>query len=242
MAAPIDTTCPNCATVLRVPAELAGKKVKCKKCNTVIAIPAAAKPLPPELLKPGPAKAKPVTAKPAPPPPAADAPLKLAKDEDDDDDASPMGVIKESDAPRCPHCAKDMDPPDAMICLHCGYDLRERKRKESKAVVEQTFFDYFVHHIGAVLLLFLAIGLIVGSVICWINMDDWMTSMFSGTFLENDKDPVTNKTSFIVKPWCFSLWILIIVLWIDYYCAKWIFRRFFINYRPPEKLIAKKQD
>lgn len=234
MATPIETACPNCSTMLRVPEEFAGKKVKCKKCETVFPVP---KPLPPEFAKPGKAMpAKPVAPKLAAPPPG-DAPLKFAKEEDDD--ANPYTAIKESDAPRCPHCAKDMDPPDAMICLHCGYDLRERRRKESRAVVEHTFFDYVLHHLGAVFLVLLIGGMMTGSVICWLNMADWL----QGSFLETgEKDPTTQKPEFYVKPWCFSLWIFLIALWLSWICAKFCFRRFFIDYRPAEKLIKKSDD
>jgi hypothetical protein len=163
----------------------------------------------------------------------------LSFKKEEDDDANPYTAIRESDAPRCPHCAKDMDPPDAMICLHCGYDLRERRRKESRAVIEHTFFDYVMHHIGAVVLVFVIAALITGSIICWLNMSSWL----EGSFLETgEKDPTTQKATFYVKPWCFSLWIFMTVVWISWKCGKFCFRRFFIDYRPPEKLIKKSDD
>jgi predicted Zn finger-like uncharacterized protein len=231
MDAVIDVVCGQCQTKLRVKDALAGKKIKCRKCETVIAVPAAGpKPLPEEFKKPT-AKAAPAKAKPAAPP--ADAPIKMAGDEDED--AKPYVVIKESDAPRCPHCAKELDPPDSLICLHCGYDLQDRKRKQSRAVIEHTFGDYLLHHLPAVLLLLVGIALIVGSVICWLSMSDWVTPWVGN----GEKDAVTGKEGTYVKPWCFSLWICMMVIWIDWKIFKFCFIRFFINYTPPEKLIKK---
>jgi len=39
------------------------------------------------------------------------------------------GVTETSLAPRCPHCAYELDPPDAKICLHCGYHMTKRRRE-----------------------------------------------------------------------------------------------------------------
>jgi predicted Zn finger-like uncharacterized protein len=221
----IDVSCPKCETKLRVRDVLAGKKVKCKKCEAVLTVPGAAKPLP---AKAAPAKATPA----APPPPPDDAPLKMAGD---DEDANPYVVIKESDAPRCPHCAKELDPPDSMICLNCGYDMQNRQRKQSRNVIEHTFVDYLLHHLPAVFLLFVAIGLMVGSIICWIYMADWVTPYVGN----GEKDITTGKEGTYVKPWCFSLWIFLMVVWIDWMILKYCFKRFFINYTPPEKLLKK---
>ncbi|MFO0938387.1 MAG: MJ0042-type zinc finger domain-containing protein [Gemmataceae bacterium] len=245
MANPIDTACPNCQTTLRVPAELAGKKVKCKKCQTVFAVAATAKPAAAK-----PASAKPVAARPAKAKPAGDenAPIKFAKEEappahashhhDDEDDANPYAAIKENEAARCPHCAKEMDPPDAMICLNCGYDLRHRHRKESRNVIELTFADYLLHHIGAFFLLLFVIAINILAIICWLNMTAWV-----GPWVENDEtNAATGEKQHYVKPWCFSLWIELFVIWVSWKCLKFIFRRFFIDYTPPEKIMEKKED
>src|SRR4051812_33188692 len=61
MAETLQARCPNCRAVLRVPAAVAGKKIRCKNCQTVFT--AAAGPA-----APPPGKAAPVKAKPAEPP------------------------------------------------------------------------------------------------------------------------------------------------------------------------------
>ena len=238
MANPIDTACPSCATVLRVPVEFAGKKVKCKTCNAVFPVPVPVKALPAEFAKPGTAKpakpAKPIAAKPAALPPPTGAPLNFAAD--DEDDNNPYTSIKENEAPRCPHCAKDMDPPDAAICLNCGYDLRVRQRKESRNVIEHTFLDYVKHHSVAVLLVLLAIGLNVGAIVCWMYMTSWV-----GPWLETEEvNDASKAKNHYVKPWCFSLWIEMMVIWASWKCLKFAFKRFFKEPRPPEKIVKKK--
>ena len=47
-------------------------------------------------------------------------------DTEEDDAQNPYGVTETNLDPRCPHCAYELDPPDARICLHCGYDMIKR--------------------------------------------------------------------------------------------------------------------
>ena len=58
----------------------------------------------------------------------------------------------------------------------------------------------------------------------------------------DEKDVTTQQSTFWVKPWCFSLWIMMMVLWASWKCGKFAFKRFFINPRPPEKIIKKKEE
>ena len=183
-----------------------------------------------------PTGAKPAKASPAAPPPAS-APMSFAKD--DDDDHNPYTAIRESEAPRCPHCAKDLDTPDAIICLHCGYDLRERKRKEARAVVEDTFFDYVMHHIGVVALLVFVIALDIFGIYSTLQMRSWLTDSFLDA---GEKEPTTQAATFHVPPFCFNVWIITFLCFVTWKTLKVAFRRFFINYRPPEKVIKKSED
>ena len=95
------------------------------------------------------------------------------------------------------------------------------------------------HLSGAVYCVILIIGMFVGGIICWLNMPTWL----KGSFLETDeKDVTTQQSTFWVKPWCFSLWIMMMVLWLSWKCGKFAFKRFFIEPRPPEKIIKKKEE
>lgn len=213
MAATLDVTCPNCATPLKVPATLVGKKVRCKQCEQVLTVPAAAPPKPAEAYQ--------------------SAAQKRHAEEDEESDGKNYGVTAESDAPRCPHCAKELDPPDAKICLHCGYDTLSRRRNESRKVYQPTFGDWAKHLAPPIVCTLVAAGLITGAVICWMNMSDWL----AGSIIEmEEKDPITDKKKTYVKPWCFSLWISMVALWISYKLGKFAILRFVLHFRPPERV------
>ena len=231
MSALLDVTCPNCATLLKVPEKYAGKKVKCKQCRQVLTVPAVKKPLGPEYAQPG----KPAAAEAPAKPVELKSPAQQRHAAEDDDEQGPKdyGVIKESDAPRCPHCAKELDPPDTKICLHCGYNLLDRRRHESRKVYQYTFGDWASHLAPPVLCALAAAGVLTGAVICWINMPDWLKDTF---FELDEKNPVTGKNKFIVMPWCFSLWIMVVALWVAYKLGKFSFKRFAFNFKPPERV------
>ena len=244
MAETFPTRCPNCRTAFRVPAGVVGKKIKCKQCQTAFTAAAGG-------AAPPPGKAAPV-ARPVPPAaPAAPAgeTFKLADDPakpaapasprrpyEDDEDTGPAeyGVIKgEDEVPRCPFCAKELDPPDTKICLNCGFDLLDRRRHESKAVYELTTGDYIRHHLPAVACLFALIGLVVLDVVCVTSMADW----FSGSIFEmDDTDPNTGKKKYYLPPLFCNVWIVVPSLFLIWKCGKFAGKRFFINWRPPETL------
>src|SRR5262245_54212951 len=118
-----EISCPECKKKIKVTAELAGKKVRCKGCNHVFPVPAAAAPRP-----------------------AAD---------DDDEGANPYALAesaKETVA-RCPHCAQVLDPPDAVICVNCGYNMRTRQRVSSKKVYETSSGEKFAWMLPGILCL-----------------------------------------------------------------------------------------
>src|SRR4051812_46356862 len=104
MPATLDISCPNCGKGLKVPAEYEGKRVKCKFCKEGFAVKA------PKAKGP----VKPAAAKPEPAAPAPGKPR--GRFDEDDDDGRKITVVEESDTPRCPHCAKELDPPDAVVC------------------------------------------------------------------------------------------------------------------------------
>lgn len=233
MAATLAITCPNCRTQLKVPAEYVGKLIKCKSCQTPFEVMDPDAPKPARAAKPAP---KPAAAKPAAKPtkPADDV-LGFAEEpkpaKEEDDNPNPYGVIKESDAPRCPFCAQELDPPDTKICMYCGYDLLERKRHESRKVYDTTGGEYFMHWLPAIALILFVIILTTVNTICWLNMYDWL----EGSFLERDeKNAVTLEKEYYVKPWCFSLWISIFSAFMIFYSIRFIVRRLIFNWRPEE--------
>lgn len=201
--ATFDLSCPECGNTSKVPDNLVGKKIRCKKCQKIIVVEA------PKAGEKKPA-AKPTAIK-------AGTPAEKAKKTDDEDDDKNPYIMQEINlAARCPHCALPMDPPDAKVCVHCGYHMQKRQRIEQKVTYEITAVDYMLWHLPTVGC-FIAIMILIGiCVFCGVNMSDWI-------------DP-----EWPVKAGCFTTWIVIICLVPMWAAAKFIFKRLVWNFTPPE--------
>lgn len=237
MPAPIDTSCPTCGKAFRVPAEFAGKTIRCKNCQATFAVPAAGRPAGP----------KPVKAKIAPAEPAPDAPLKFVDDpppaaparsgrphtdDEAEENANPYGVTADAlDIPRCPRCANELDPPDTRICLTCGYDLMDRFQHASKRVYDLTAGDYFKHWLPAIIWLVVDAGALALSIVCWLNMRDWLTDTGIDT---GDKNPTTLQPMFYVDPLCFNLFIWVVSAFLIFKGVKFSIKRLVYDWKPKE--------
>lgn len=221
MADTFDISCPNCGKRLKVPANLEGKKLKCKDCQEVFQVRAPK------------AKAAPAAAKPAPPPP----PPSPFLDDDDDDDvpgkaAKPMTVVHEEDVPKCPHCAKELDPPDAVICVHCGYNNRTREKAETRKVYAADASDWLSHLGPAILLLLVAIALIGIDIYCAVNMRSWL----EGSAIELDEKDLTGRKKMIIPPGAFIAFIVAISMAVIVPCMRFALKRLIFNFKPQEKI------
>lgn len=243
MAASIETTCPSCAKVMKVPAEVVGKLIRCKACSTTFEVtdPNAPKP---KAAKPKPKAAAPAKAKPA----DADAPIKFAEepkpaakatdkvarpfDEEVEENSNPYGVTKDDlDVPRCPFCAVELDPPDTKVCLSCGYDLLQRKRHESKKVYETTAGDYFMHWLPAIAWIIGVMVMMGLAIAASFNMRSWLSESFLAM---DEKNPVTNAVQFYLPPFCFNIWIWIFALFGSYKGMRFIIKRLVVDWKPSE--------
>src|SRR5204862_201183 len=125
-------------------------------------------------------------------------------DDDDDDDvpgqaARAIDVVKESDAPRCPHCAKDLDPPDAEVCIHCGFNNKTRIKAETRKVIAWDTADWIMHLLPGIIALLIVIALIVLDIYCWVNMRGWL----EGSDLELDEKDRTGRKKMVIPPGAF---------------------------------------
>jgi hypothetical protein len=243
MASVTEITCPDCDKTLKVPDSVFGKKIKCKYCGHAFVVedpdedekpakPAkgAVKPS-----KPGGAVVK--TKKEDPKPeekPAAPAPYKF---EDDDDDAmgakpNPLGMVSESDVPRCPFCAAELDPPDAIVCLSCGFNNVTRVRAETKKVWAPDASDWMNHLGPGIGALIIFIALIVLDLICLLNMRDWLT----GTFLQKEEKGADGDIAFYVKPGAFIalIWAATVLPLVG--TGRFAYKRLAVDNKPSEKL------
>lgn len=208
---------------MSVPESVRGKKVRCKNCEGVIPVPAAA---------PGPDQ-RITTA----------AAQKAAKPAHDDDDRNPFGVTETSLAPRCPHCAYELDPPDSKICLHCGYHMIKRRRIPSVKTFDHTGGDYTLWLLPGIGMLLLGIALIAycvfhhlwlpGLVLDQRDVDElqrWRTNPFS------DEAHWDNALA-IIFYWPIQGWLFLLFGYLGYRCIKFAFQRLILHFKPPETVI-----
>lgn len=243
MPATLDISCPKCGKQLKVPVEYEGKKLKCKDCQEIFPVTArkapakaAAKPA----AKGSPAKG-PVpkaAAKAPPPPPPKEEPKKSPFADEDDDDDIPgkapraMGVIQEEDVPRCPHCAKELDPPDAAVCKNCGFNNITRVKFETKKVIASDATDWITHLAPGIIALIIVIGLIVTDIICAVNMRSWM----EGGDLESEEVDLTGRKKMFVHPGAFIAAIVAASIFIIVPAGRFVIRRLILNVKPEEKV------
>jgi len=244
MPSVVEIPCPECEKALKVPETVFGKKIKCKYCSHAFVVKDPSeeekKPTKPGVKpsKPGGAAVKPKKQEPKPEPKKeepkpADAPYKF-QDDDDDEGAkpNPLGLIAEDDVARCPFCAKELDPPDAKVCLHCGSHNETRVRAESKKVWAPDTNDY-INHLGpGVAALVIFIALIVLDIVCWVNMRDWLTD----TFLQKDEKDAQGEIAFYVKPGAFITFIIAATILPIIGTARFAIKRLFIENQPTEKV------
>jgi hypothetical protein len=137
-----------------VPGAVAGKKILCKACQAHISVPAAR-----SAAKPGAANTSAGTAKQS----AAKSPAADATGEDEWKNFKPYNLLKESDLPRCPFCAAEVEE-DQVVCLACGFNRRTRSRHDYKMFHPLTANDWILWltpGIGAALFALFCIGVIV---------------------------------------------------------------------------------
>lgn len=243
MATTILITCPSCKKQLKVPSAIQGKKVRCKECGAAIRVgtsaaekdgaaapaKAASKPAVPAAADDGEnqygfmsdsqaeatAVAKPAEEKKKPE-------TKPPKRIGDPDDENPYGITEMDLTARCPHCAKEMESEDAIICLHCGYNTQLRTNVSSKRVFETTFWDWCKWLAPGVLCVIMILGLIGFDYFFVIGLKEaWWDPM----------DSSMEHTSFSQG---IRLWVVASTVWVMWRAAKFAFRRLVLNPRPPE--------
>jgi hypothetical protein len=224
MAEPIAISCPDCDKPMKVPAEFVGQRIRCKACGNRFTVRTGAEkeeeddggmllPLV-EDEPPKPAK-KPAAKKPA-------AKKAARKDDDDDDDGSKEYGYTETDlGHRCPECANEMDSPEAIICLHCGYNTITRIRPEVKKTIAFTFWDWLFWLAPPILSLL--------SVFVLIGLDVWYCLSFD---YERDKE----KWYWFLSYGGIKLWLVIISMGIMFFAIRFGLKRLIWHPKPPEKI------
>jgi hypothetical protein len=209
---------------MTVPESVRGKKVRCKKCGGVVPVPVGAVDTRVQTEQ---AQARAKAA-------AVEEEQGIAKD--------PYGVTETSLAPRCPHCAYELDPPDARICLHCGYDMIKRQRRPSIKTFDLTAGDWFKWLAPGILCL-LAIGVIVGGAIYYhyyLPYDVLIPK--EADALLNDRLGAFEKdisfSAYMFHPGI-EVWMAVVGIWLIWKSGRFAFRRLILNFRPEERIKEK---
>jgi hypothetical protein len=116
--------CSCCGRRLQVSETYRGQRTKCPVCNSISVVPGT-----PEHVR---------VARPADP-------RHLALDDEDT-----LGVVEEG--PTCPECRVVL-PPGGVLCVHCGYDFRTRRRRETSRGPFEERWDVGLPLIARILIL-----------------------------------------------------------------------------------------
>jgi DNA-directed RNA polymerase subunit M/transcription elongation factor TFIIS len=217
MATTITTTCPHCKKAIKIPVEVVGKKIKCKNCGSAfVATTTAVQSADPR------AKEK-----------AAETFKPVEDDDDGDGDGKPYDVSHLDLDPRCPHCANLMDPPDALVCLHCGYNIETRQKAATRRIKDPTgeeWFWWLLPPVVCILLFLTFLGILSYTIVGYFAFREEREAKLAETWgdLVNFGRSCNN---------CFWLWVAIISLWFMWLTGKFAFKRLVYHFRPPEQEI-----
>ena len=238
MAATISISCPKCKKQLNLPETLKGKKIRCKDCGTVFAVepgkpaakPAAASKAAAKdddedggsygfMTEEASAAPPPTAPKPPAPPPAPKG--KRPQDDEDEDGANPYGVTDTDLTPRCPHCAKEMESEEAVVCLHCGYNTQTRKKPDVKRVYDITQQDKMMWMLPGIINVFLIFFLIGLDFFFCIGLEkQW-------TWLDEETTPALSKG--------LRTWFVGASLYAMWKCGRFAVDRLILTPVPPEQ-------
>jgi DNA-directed RNA polymerase subunit RPC12/RpoP/uncharacterized membrane protein len=221
MATSIVISCPECGKQIKVAEEVIGKKIRCKECQAVFPVKAP-KGAPP--------------AKAAPRKESAEPPIPIQAADDDDELSTTPGnpytlAVEEETTPRCPQCAKELESRDAVICVHCGYNLVTRRKADTRAVYETTGGDIFLWLLPGLICVLVILVMIGVDVLCWMKMKSWA----QGSWMEGEEPGTWN-----LRPNAFNLYITLALVFVGLILGKFAYKRLFVQNRPAEREIPKR--
>jgi predicted Zn finger-like uncharacterized protein len=216
MATPLAISCPACKKQYQVPVEAAGKKVRCKACGQSFVVPSGADNV--------------VHAAPAAP--AKTAPAKRAglaakktydTQEEEKVDLDPYDVTESDVKARCPHCAKELSEEHAVVCIHCGYDIRIRSQRQTKRTLETTFQDRVQWMMPGVLCLITAVVFAGIILFLWFGLTPLIQGRYKSAWF-----------SFVdAKMW--KVWGSVFCGFGAFFTGRFAFERLILHPNPPEE-------
>ena len=134
------------------------------------------------------------------------------------------GMTAEDDTPRCPFCTQELEDENAVICLHCGYNLQTRERIQARVLQRTGASDYIVHLLPGIACA-VAFLCILGTLI-WIWIIFWPKVNFD------------EPASTLSVPVYLSVACLGAMAFFGGFAVK----RLIMNPRPPEKEKVEKEE
>jgi hypothetical protein len=198
-----------------------GKKVRCKNCQGVIPVPAG----PDQRI---------TTAK-----------AKTATETEAEVGRNPYIITETSLAPRCPHCAYELDPPDSLICLHCGYHMVKRRRVPSVKTYENTAADYLLWWLPGIGMFILGVALIGYCFLHHFILPGQMLNERDVKELERYRiNPFSDYAKWddataLLFYWPLQMWLFLILGYLGYRCLKFAFKRLILHFHPPERVVER---
>jgi predicted Zn finger-like uncharacterized protein len=224
MATTLVVSCPQCHKQFKVPEEYQGKRIRCKECGTTFAAQAApaGKRGSPERADQaraptGPAKASPKRAG-QPVRPARTQGTGAAAPPKEEDASKPYDVTGLDMARRCPHCAAEMENDEAIVCLNCGYNTRNREHLATTRTFAPTGLDWFWWLLPGALCVVAVLALIGFEAFIWLGLEKAVASSWMEFF-----------SHFSVK-----LWSLVLSLFGIWFAGRFAVKRLIFHFRPPE--------
>lgn len=136
-----------------------------------------------------------------------------------------------------------MDPPDARICVNCGYDLVERARRVSVEVYPRTAADFIMWHLPTFGALLGIAAVVCGYLYYHFLLPDKVLSEQWATAIKQDRwsyfDKEDAEYTGMMFHWAIEVWLIVIGLFISYRLGRFAFSRLFFHFLPPEKFKTK---
>ena len=127
---------------------------------------------------------------------------------------------------------RSSDPPDAIVCVNCGFNNVTRAKADTKKVWAPTATDWIMHLLPGIFAVAICITLIVVDIISLNSMREWL----EGSFLEMEQKDAAGRKRFFVRPGFFITVIFMVSLVILVPATKFAYKRFIKEFKPPEKL------
>jgi hypothetical protein len=237
-------TCTGCHKQMQGPVTLAGKKIKCKVCGTVFPVAATStKQRSSAEIKSTRSPAEPVMDVQAVEDEVETIPVQMVEDEEEEGPANPYQVTDLKLAPRCPHCANDMEEGD-IVCLHCGYNIETRARFQTVKTIEHTsgdWFNWLLPGIACVcadfFLLFYFLFhhfLLPRLLFSREEYASWSKELADRGRMAAVGSESTPWFAFIFHPGI-EIWIAVMFLFFGFLATRFAIRRLILHPRPPEK-------